>query len=136
MRSFTSCFAVMSLVYVGWLSFSLVYRYLFVMLTSVRPLASLLSCPKSSCLLLKSPVVIVLSCLSINPVSISVDGSFFGQYNVVICIESCGVCTIIECCKFFLCLLSCVLVVVSLLMLFLCIIATPLSMLFCGCVIV
>ena len=77
MRSLTSCFAVMSLVCVGWLSFSLVYRYLW--LTSVRPLVSLLSCPKSSCLLLKSHVMIVLSCLSINPVSISVDGSFFGQ---------------------------------------------------------
>ena len=44
--------------------------------------------------------MMVVSCLSMMPVSISVDGCFCGQYSVVICMESCGVCTSMECCKF------------------------------------
>ena len=54
----------------------------------------------------------------------------------MICIEPCGVCTSIECCKFFVFVVVCIGGSKSALMLFLCIIATPLSMLFCGCVIV
>ena len=79
MRSFTSCLPVTSLVYVGWLSFSLVYLYLFVTCTSVQPLLSLVLCPKYSCLLLKSPVMIVLSCLLMMPSIISVGDCFCGQ---------------------------------------------------------
>ena len=82
MRTFTSCFPAASFVYVGSLSFSLVYLCWLVMSTSVRPLMSLVSCPKSSCLLLKSPVMIVLSCLVMIACSISVDGCFCGQYNL------------------------------------------------------
>ena len=97
---------------------------------------SLVSWPKSSCLLLKSPVMIVLSCLSMMPVSILVGGCFCGQYSVVICMESRDVCTSMERCKF---LVAVVVVIggsMSASMLFLCIIATPFPMLFVGCVMV
>ena len=44
-RSFTSCLPVLSFVYVGSLSFSIVYLCALIVLTSVRPLSSLFACP-------------------------------------------------------------------------------------------
>ena len=78
--------------------------------------------------------MVVLLCMSMVPVSISVGGCFCGQYSVVICMESCGVCTTMECCKF----LVAVVVVIdgSMSVLLLCIITTPLPMSFVGYVMV
>ena len=98
--SFTSCLPVLSLVYVGSLSFSIVYLCVLMVLISVRLLSSLFACPMSSCSLLKSPVIIVFLCLCIMPSKISFDGFFCGQYIVAICICSCPVVISIECWKF------------------------------------
>ena len=62
-RYFTSCLPVLSLVYVISLSFSIVYLCALMVLISVRLLPSLFACPMSSCLLLKSPVIIVFQFL-------------------------------------------------------------------------
>ena len=99
-RSFTSCLPVLSLVYVGSLSFSIVYLCALMLLMSVRPLSSLFACPMSSCLLLKSPVIIVFLCLRIMLSKISCDGFFCLLYIVAICICSCPVVISIECCRF------------------------------------
>ena len=99
-RSFTSCLPVLSFVYVGSLSLSIVYLCTLMVLISVRPLSSLFACPMSSCLLLKSPVIIVFLCRRIMPSKISFDGFLCGQYIVVICICSCPVVISIGCCRF------------------------------------
>ena len=74
------------------------------------------------------------------PSSISVEGDLFGQYIVqyivVICMLSVGVWISMECCKFFVGLVVGIGGRMSALMLFLYSIATLLSMLFVGCVIV
>ena len=49
------------------------------MFISVRPLLSLVSCPRSSCLPLKSPMIIVLLCLCIIPSIISFEGFYVGS---------------------------------------------------------
>ena len=77
--------------YVGSLSFSIVYLCALMVLISV---------PMSSCLLLKSPVIIVCLCRRIMPSKISLDDFLCGQYTVAICICSCPVVTSIECCRF------------------------------------
>ena len=61
-RSFTSSFAVTSLVYVGSLSLIFVYLCCSVYCTSNLPSLSAVSCPKFLCQHLKSPVMIVLIC--------------------------------------------------------------------------
>ena len=135
-RSFTSCLPVLSLVYVGSLSFSIVYLCALIVLISVRPLLSLFSCPMSSCLLLKSPVIIMFLCRRIMPSNISFDGFLCGQYIVAICICSCPVVISIECCRFVVGFVVFICSSVSVFMLFLCIIHIPCPVLSPGCVMV
>ena len=103
---------------------------------SVRPLSSLFACPMSSCLLLKSPVIIVFLCRRIMPSNISLDGFLCGQYIVAICICSCPVVTSIECCRFVVGFVVFICSSVSFFMLFLCIIHIPCPVLSPGCVMV
>ena len=108
MRSFTSSFPVLSFVYVGWLSFNFVYLCLFIVFTKFRPAMFDSSCPKSSCLLLKSPVIIVFVWFCMVFVNSSVDGFPFGQYIVVICMLSVGVFSVIVCCRLCVWFSSCI----------------------------
>ena len=122
--------------YVGSLSFSIVYLCALMMLISVRPLSSLFACPMSSCLQLKSPVIIVFLCRRIMPSKISCGGFLCGQYIVAICICSCPVVISIECWRFVVGFVVFICSSVSVFMLFLCIIHIPCHLLSSGCVMV
>ena len=83
-RYFTSAFPGRSFVYVRSLSFSFVKFCSSVYYISRFPSLLSLSCPKFSCLQLKSPVSIVLSWRVQMLCMISCDVFLCGQYNVAI----------------------------------------------------
>ena len=80
-RSFTSSFPVASFVYVGSLSLIFVYLCCSVYCTSNLPSLSAVSCPKFTCLQLKSPVMICFDMSCADGVDDFVRWVFSGAVN-------------------------------------------------------